>query len=120
MRSGDDMEEIDDDDPDAEGAGRAVTEGSPVDTDALEVEPGRLAAATKVRSFPTTPGVYLMKDGAGRVIYVGKAKNLRARAGSGERLVQPFSAAVRFQRQAGFRLSGLDKRVHTVDLIEIE
>ncbi len=39
-------------------------------------------AAKKVRSFPRTPGVYLMKDGAGRVIYVGKAKNLRARAGS--------------------------------------
>jgi excinuclease ABC subunit C len=39
-------------------------------------------AAEKVRSFPQTPGVYLMKDHAGRVIYVGKAKNLRARAGS--------------------------------------
>ena len=39
-------------------------------------------AAAKVREFPRTPGIYLMKDGAGRVIYVGKAKNLRARAGS--------------------------------------
>jgi excinuclease ABC subunit C len=39
-------------------------------------------AAAKVREFPTTPGVYLMKDAAGVVIYVGKAKNLRSRAGS--------------------------------------
>jgi excinuclease ABC subunit C len=39
-------------------------------------------ALEKVRKFPHTPGVYLMKDSAGRVIYVGKAKNLRARAGS--------------------------------------
>jgi len=39
-------------------------------------------AAVKVRGFPQTPGVYLMKDSAGRVIYVGKAKNLRSRAGS--------------------------------------
>ncbi len=39
-------------------------------------------AAEKVRSFPHAPGVYLMKDGAGRVIYVGKAKDLRNRAGS--------------------------------------
>lgn len=39
-------------------------------------------AAEKVRTFPQTPGVYLMKDAAGRVIYIGKAKNLRARAGS--------------------------------------
>ena len=38
--------------------------------------------AQKVRSFPTTPGVYLMKDGGGNVIYVGKAKNLRSRASS--------------------------------------
>ena len=36
----------------------------------------------KVRLFPTTPGVYLMKDDKGRVIYVGKAVNLRSRAGS--------------------------------------
>jgi len=39
-------------------------------------------AAEKVRSFPHAPGVYLMKDAAGRVIYVGKAKDLRNRAGS--------------------------------------
>lgn len=39
-------------------------------------------AAAKVREFPHSPGVYLMKDGAGRVIYVGKAKDLRNRAGS--------------------------------------
>ena len=39
-------------------------------------------AAEKVRSFPRGPGVYLMKDRQGRVIYVGKAKNLRSRAGS--------------------------------------
>jgi excinuclease ABC subunit C len=38
--------------------------------------------AEKVRSFPAAPGLYLMKDAQGRVIYVGKAKNLRARAGS--------------------------------------
>lgn len=36
----------------------------------------------KVKTFPTTPGVYLMKDDRGRVIYVGKAINLRSRAGS--------------------------------------
>ena len=36
--------------------------------------------AEKVKQFPTTPGVYLMKDAAGIVLYVGKAKNLRNRA----------------------------------------
>lgn len=45
-------------------------------------EPGFRRAASRVREFPQTPGVYLMKDAAGRVIYVGKATNLRSRAGS--------------------------------------
>lgn len=43
---------------------------------------GELAPGEKVKTFPTTPGVYLMKDAQGRVIYIGKAKNLRARASS--------------------------------------
>lgn len=38
--------------------------------------------AAKAKTFPTTTGVYLMKDGGGNVIYVGKAKNLRGRASS--------------------------------------
>jgi|GEM_PF-6071503 len=49
-------------------------ESLPADTETLAVEAAaardRSAAARKVRSFPTTPGVYLMKDAAGRVIYV--------------------------------------------------
>ena len=39
-------------------------------------------AGIKVRHFPKTSGVYLMKDDVGRVIYIGKANNLRSRAGS--------------------------------------
>ena len=34
---------------------------------------------SKLPLLPTTPGVYLFRDKAGDVIYVGKAKNLRAR-----------------------------------------
>lgn len=41
-----------------------------------------LSPSLKVRQFPRSPGVYLFKDAAGRVIYVGKAKSLRARASS--------------------------------------
>ena len=33
----------------------------------------------KARSLPLEPGVYLMHDAAGEVIYVGKAKKLRNR-----------------------------------------
>jgi len=42
--------------------------------------PEQLLPADKVKEFPTSPGVYLMKDAQGRVVYVGKAKNLRNRA----------------------------------------
>jgi len=31
------------------------------------------------QKYPTSPGVYLMRDGEGAVLYVGKAKTLRAR-----------------------------------------
>lgn len=33
-------------------------------------------------TFPTCPGVYLMMNAAGRIVYVGKAKNLRRRLSS--------------------------------------
>lgn len=36
----------------------------------------------KVRQLPEKPGVYLMKDRLGRIIYVGKAKNLKRRVSS--------------------------------------
>ncbi len=52
------------------------TEGRPAEHVAFTV------TADKVRKFPTTSGVYIFKDDKGRVIYVGKAKNLRSRASS--------------------------------------
>jgi excinuclease ABC subunit C len=36
----------------------------------------------KVRALPDTPGVYLMKDRLGRIIYVGKANSLKKRVSS--------------------------------------
>ena len=36
----------------------------------------------KLQTLPTAPGVYLHKDDAGKIIYVGKAKNLRNRVRS--------------------------------------
>ncbi|HUU50274.1 MAG TPA: excinuclease ABC subunit UvrC [Nitrospinota bacterium] len=37
---------------------------------------------TKIKGFPREPGVYLMKNRSGRVIYVGKANNLKNRVNS--------------------------------------
>src|SRR5262245_7711269 len=50
-------------------------------SDALPpVEPDCVPPSEKVKQFPAAPGVYLMKDGQGRGLYVGRAKNLRTRA----------------------------------------
>lgn len=36
----------------------------------------------RVSALPTAPGIYRFRDGEGRLLYVGKAKNLRQRVGS--------------------------------------
>jgi excinuclease ABC subunit C len=41
-----------------------------------------MAIQQKIRSIPASPGVYLYKNAAGEVIYVGKAKSLRHRVSS--------------------------------------
>src|SRR6267154_3329956 len=41
-----------------------------------------MTLAEKLKEIPPSPGVYLHKDASGKVIYVGKAKNLRSRVRS--------------------------------------
>ncbi|MDR1496855.1 MAG: excinuclease ABC subunit UvrC [Puniceicoccales bacterium] len=41
-----------------------------------------LTLKEKVRRLPRSPGVYLMKDRGGQVIYIGKAKELKSRVSS--------------------------------------
>src|SRR5262245_20460376 len=66
-----------------------------------------LSPSEKVKQFPTTPGVYLMKDAQGVVIYVGKAKNLRNRAGS---YFTPVAATE-------FRTADLVKHIRDIDFL---
>jgi excinuclease ABC subunit C len=46
----------------------------------LPADSAPLPPSEKVKQFPDAPGVYLLKDAQGVVLYVGKAKNLRHRA----------------------------------------
>src|SRR5262249_50349986 len=43
-------------------------------------QPEALSPAQKVKQFPTTPRLYLMKDAQAILIYRGKAKTLKSRA----------------------------------------
>jgi len=50
---------------------------------------------SRISSAPRAPGVYLMKDSTGRILYVGKAKDLRSRirayfGGTDSRAMIPF------------------------------
>ena len=59
----------------AVGEGGRVKSGRP-----RETQQQKLARIKReLEAVPTEPGVYLWKDAAGEVIYVGKAKQLRAR-----------------------------------------
>src|SRR3984885_7431933 len=66
--------------------------------------------AEKVKLFPPAPGVYLMKDEQGRVLYVGKAKNLRNRAG------HYFTRAA----EEDSRTADLGKQIRDIDFIQAE
>jgi len=47
-----------------------------------DIEEAKASVAEQRRALPDQPGVYLFRDGRGRVIYVGKAKSVRKRVAS--------------------------------------
>ena len=60
----------------------------------------------KVKGFPDSPGVYLIKAQSGRILYVGKASSLRKRAGS------------YFQKPPGEKIQALLKRAADIEYIQ--
>jgi excinuclease ABC subunit C len=73
-------------------------------------ESSPLPPAEKVKQFPAAPGVYLMKDELGKVIYIGKAKNLRNRAST------YFTKAAAEE----FRTAELVKHIADIDFVPAE
>src|SRR5580693_10381244 len=78
--------------------------------DPLPIEAGGTELRERIRSLPTGSGVYLMKDALGRVIYVGKAVNLRSRVAS------YFNSAA----AEDVRTASLVPEIRAVDFIETE
>ena len=68
----------------------------------------------KIGQFPKLPGVYLMKDGRGRVLYVGKAKDLRARVSS------YFQDSANLLNTRGPEIAAMAAKVVDVDFLECD
>ena len=66
----------------------------------------------KIRSFPTGPGLYFMKDSGDKVLYIGKAKNLRSRVSS------YFQPGVDLISSRGPKIVEMLCKVETVDILE--
>ena len=64
----------------------------------------------KARGLPRAPGVYLMKDDKGRVIYIGKSASLRDRVGS------YFQSSTRLE----FKKAGLLDEVVDFEILQTE
>ena len=65
----------------------------------------------KLKEIPRSPGVYLHKDAAGKIIYIGKAKNLRNRVRS------YFQAGRTGDFSYGIKTGELVKQVADVEII---
>ncbi|HXG08148.1 MAG TPA: excinuclease ABC subunit UvrC [Nitrososphaera sp.] len=70
---------------------------------------GTAATILKEKLVPEEPGVYLMKDKNGKIIYIGKAKNLR------RRIVSYFST--RRGQDFGWKTSKLIANIADIDFI---
>jgi len=70
------------------------------------------AIREKIKSFPATCGLYFMKDSADKVLYIGKAKNLRARVAS---YFQPSGDLI---SSRGPKIAEMISKVETVDFLE--
>src|SRR4030042_1860426 len=66
----------------------------------------------KIRDFPTGPGLYFMKGANDKVLYIGKAKNLRSRAAS---YFQPGSD---LHATRGPKIAEMIAKVESVDFLE--
>ncbi len=69
---------------------------------------------SQIREFPAGPGVYFMKDRAGLVLYIGKATNLKDRAGS------YFQPSADLANSRGPKIVEMVSRVVEVSYLECE
>jgi excinuclease ABC subunit C len=66
----------------------------------------------KIKGFPSGPGLYFMKDSGDKVLYIGKAKNLRSRVAS------YFQPAADLTSSRGPKIVEMLSKVETIDFVE--
>lgn len=66
----------------------------------------------KIKDFPTGPGLYFMKGPKDKVLYIGKAKNLRSRVAS------YFQQAADIAASRGPKIAEMLTKVETIDFLE--
>ena len=76
----------------------------------MEKHDAKARLRERVAQLPTRPGVYLYKDAAGNILYVGKAKSLRSRVRS------YFNE----ERLAEAKTGTLIAEAHDIDFIEVD
>lgn len=72
------------------------------------------AIRAKIRTFPTEPGLYFMKDADEKILYIGKAKNLRNRAGS------YFQPSANLAESRGLHIVEMVNKTATVDYLQTD
>ncbi len=80
-----------------------------------EADDARIARLRqRIGAFPRAPGVYLMKDREGVVLYIGKARDLRARVGS------YFQDSADLLATRGPEIAHMAALVQDIDFLECE
>ncbi|MHC4258510.1 MAG: excinuclease ABC subunit UvrC [Planctomycetota bacterium] len=67
-----------------------------------------------IRTFPAAPGLYFMKDADDKVLYIGKAKNLRSRVSS------YFQPGANLAESRGPRIVEMINKVATVEYLQTQ
>ena len=70
------------------------------------------AIRRQIKAFPTGPGLYFMKGSADKVLYIGKAKNLRSR------ITSYFQAGGEPATARGPKITEMISKVKSVDFLE--
>src|SRR5258708_36621473 len=83
---------------------------------AEETEHAAVSARSVVAHLPNTPGVYRFRDASKRVLYIGRATNLRRRVGS--YWTQPEGRRAEMVRRIGRIEAGICQSEHETARLE--